>query len=543
MPPEVVLGFILALIIIALFMTLVGRYKRCPSNRVLVIFGRTGSGAAKPIHGGAAFVWPLLQDYAYLDLEPFAVPISLDNALSRENIRVSVPTTVTAAIATEGELMVNAAVRLLGLSQDEIKAQAEDIILGQMRAVIATMAIEEINRDRQAFMGKVNEAVSSELEKVGLSVINVNIRDIQDESGYIEALGRKAAAEAINQALIDVAEQEKTGQSGVAERQRDRRRAVAAADADAVIGEKQADRNQRAATSELDAEAVAAEAVNEARKARALAEQRVAEQQARQKAEEASRVADGAIRVAEENAQRLAEAARAEREQVRLQAEVLVPENQEVGIVLHGGHEPELAAHAARVGAHLAAEHSAVQAQPFEKLALKGRAAGTETRKKVENLAAGQRRPPRHLAGQVAQAGLVAAAVRRDVLLEYLHAAAIRPQQIEEQADARRFSRPVGSQKAEDLALHDREREVLDADDAAVGLAQAAHENDGSRCGHRSIEPGFGVNASVSRGRIQDGLKMTIFFQLCGFTVLTANILFQAASGCKGIKKNALQVF
>ena len=249
MPPEVILAFILALVVIALFMTLVGRYKRCPSNRVLVIYGKTGKQrASTTIHGGAAFVWPLLQDYAYLDLEPFVVPIELDNALSKENIRVSVPTTVTAAIAIQEELMQNAAVRLLGQTQEEIQNQAQDIILGQMRAVIATMAIEEINRDRQAFMAQIDDAVSTELEKIGLVAINVNIRDIQDESGYIEALGRKAAAEAINQALVDVAEQEKIGQTGVAERDRDRRRSVAAAEAAAVIGEKEADRDRRKLT-------------------------------------------------------------------------------------------------------------------------------------------------------------------------------------------------------------------------------------------------------------------------------------------------------
>ncbi len=329
-----ILALILALIVVALFATLVGRYRRCPSNRILVIYGKTGRGAAKTIHGGAAFVWPLLQDYAYLDLEPFVVPIELTNALSQENIRVSVPTTVTAAISIDEGLMQNAAVRLLGLTQDEIRNQVQDIILGQMRAVIATMAIEEINRDRQAFMAKVNDAVSTELEKIGVTVINVNIRDIQDESGYIEALGRKAAAEAINQANVDVAEQEKRGETGVAERERDRRRAVAAAEAEAVIGEKVAERDRRSRTAEYDAEAVQVETVNLSKRAAYLADQHVAEQEARRRGEEAGRVADGAIRVAEQNAQRAAEQARAAREEARLRAEVVVPAEAERSSIL-----------------------------------------------------------------------------------------------------------------------------------------------------------------------------------------------------------------
>jgi len=324
MPNELILTVILAAVVFLLFLTLITRYKRCPSNKILVIYGKTGSGASKCVHGGAAFVLPLLQDYEYLDLEPFVVPIDLDNALSQENIRVSVPTTVTAAISNQSGIMQNAAVRLLGLSQEQVKSQAQDIILGQMRAVIATMEIEEINRDRQAFMFKVNEAVSSELEKVGLSLINVNIKDIEDESGYIKALGQKAAAEAINQASIDVSEQEKKGKTGVAERERDRRSAVAAAEAQADIGEAEAARNRRQRVAVLEAEAVEAESEANAKKSGYLAEQRVAEEGARRRSEEAARAADGAIRVAQEHAEKEAEDARALREEARLRAEIVV---------------------------------------------------------------------------------------------------------------------------------------------------------------------------------------------------------------------------
>ncbi len=320
-----ILGGILAVGAIGTFMALVSRYRRCPSNKILVIYGKTSSGAAKCIHGGAAFVWPLIQDSAYLDLEPFVVPIDLTNALSQENIRVTVPTSVTAAISNTKGIMQNAAVRLLGLTRKEIEDQAQDIILGQMRAVIATMEIEEINRDRQAFLGKVNEAVSGELEKIGLSLINVNIRDIDDESGYIVALGRRAAAEAINQANVDVAEQEKLGQTGVAIRQRDKRVAVAAATAEAEIGEATADRDRRSRSAALDAEAAHGETEARAKKAAYEANQNVAEQEARQRAESSAREADGAIRVAQELAEKVAEDARAQREAARLHATIVVP--------------------------------------------------------------------------------------------------------------------------------------------------------------------------------------------------------------------------
>ncbi len=338
---------ILAIVLLFVLWGIASRYKKCPSNKILVVYGSTGKGVAKCVHGGAAFVWPVFQSYAWLELEPFVVPIELDSALSQENIRVSVPTTVTAAVSTEEGIMQNAAVRLLGQTVEDIKKQAQDIILGQMRAVIATMEIEDINRDRQAFMAKVNEAVSVELEKIGLALINVNIRDIEDESGYIEALGRKAAAEVINKAQVDVAEEEKRGRIGVAERERDtrkavamanseasvgeaeaerdRRKAVAAANAAASIGETDAERDRRQQTALLDASAVETETGANARKAGFHATQRVAEEEARASAESARVKADGSIRVAQEQAQKSAEEAKAERERARLQAEVVVP--------------------------------------------------------------------------------------------------------------------------------------------------------------------------------------------------------------------------
>jgi flotillin len=347
MGTALVLTLIMACAVILLIWVFVGRFKRCPANKILVIYGKTGKGAANCVHGGAAFIWPVLQSYEWLDLEPFVVPIELTSALSQENIRVSVPTTVTAAISTEEGIMQNAAIRLLGQTMEDVKKQAQDIILGQMRAVIATMLIEDINRDRQAFMSKVNEAVSVELEKIGLTVINVNIKDIEDESGYIQALGRKAAAEAINQATIDVAEQEKVGKIGVAERERDQRRAVAAANATATVGEAEAERDRRSAvaaanalaavgeaqaerdrrqqTSLLDAQAVETETTANANKAGFHAGQKVAEEEARGKSQTAAMKADGSIRVAQEEAQKLAEEARAHREQARLNAEVVVP--------------------------------------------------------------------------------------------------------------------------------------------------------------------------------------------------------------------------
>lgn len=206
-----VLVCIFFFVVVAVF---VKQFKTCPSNRVLVIYGRTGKGgAAKTIHGGAAFVWPFVQNYTYLSLEPIQIEVPLRGALSSENIRVNVPSVFTVAVDTRPEVMQNAAVRLLGLTTGEVRKQAEEMIFGQLRQVIASMGIEEINRDRDKFLEHVQHSLEPELAKIGLQLINVNITDITDESGYIDAIGQKAASLAIQQARGDVAENERMGET------------------------------------------------------------------------------------------------------------------------------------------------------------------------------------------------------------------------------------------------------------------------------------------------------------------------------------------
>jgi flotillin len=236
------------------------RYKRCPSNRVLVVYGRVaGDKAARCFHGGGAFILPLIQDCAFMGLEPQVIDIPLEGALSLNNIRVNVPSTFTVGISTDPVLMNNAAERLLNLDERQIREQAQDIILGQLRLVIATLSIEEINKDREKFMSLINENVTQEINKVGLELINVNIRDITDESGYIVAIGQRAAAEAINRAKVEVAQQDRDGATGQATADRQKVVGVANESATAAEGRKEAERKQRVAIAALEAAAVTGE--------------------------------------------------------------------------------------------------------------------------------------------------------------------------------------------------------------------------------------------------------------------------------------------
>ena len=337
---------VFAVLVFGTLVAAMTRYKRCPADQILVIFGKVKEGrAAKCIHGGASFVWPLIQDYRFLELAPMTIEIGLRNALSKQNIRVNVPSRFTIGISTEPSIMSAAAERLLSMKSQEIEEYAKDIIFGQLRATIATMDIEEINADRENFEKKVMDNIESELRKIGLKLINVNITDITDESAYIEALGKKAAAEAINQAKIEVARQERDGDTGQANANKERRINVATADAEAVKGENLAI----------------------VIKANSDADRDVAKAEAKKRSDAASMVQDAKAKEEGYDAEKQAELKRAEREMATKEADQIVP------------------AEIARREVVIAAEADK------EKAVLEGRAKGEATQAEMEGQAEGMK--------------------------------------------------------------------------------------------------------------------------------------------------------
>ncbi|WAC11458.1 flotillin family protein [Dyadobacter pollutisoli] len=347
MSGSLIVLFVAVIVIFVSVAALISRYKRCPSDKILVVYGRTGGTSAKCIHGGGEFIWPVIQDYAFLDLKPISIEANLTNALSRQNIRVDVPCRFTIAISTETDSMNNAAERLLGLTPDQIQELSKDILFGQLRLVIATMTIEEINSDRDKFLDNISKNVDNELKKIGLRLINVNVTDIRDESGYIEALGKEAAAKAINEAKISVAEQEKIGETGkaMADRERDvqiaethrdrdvkiaitnkdREISIASAAKDEAIGRAEATRDTRVKTSEANAIAVQGENAAKIDIANSEALRREKEAESLRIAISAEKVQQAKALEEAYLAEQKAELARSERERSTQIANVVVP--------------------------------------------------------------------------------------------------------------------------------------------------------------------------------------------------------------------------
>jgi len=323
-----VIGIAIAILFVfVLLYSLFRRYKRCPADHILVIYGKVGGKgqSAKCVHGGAAFIWPIIQDYEFLDLTPVPIEVDLKNALSKQNIRVNVPSRFMVGISTEPGVMGNAAERLLGLDQNEIHHLAADIIFGQLRVVIATMDIEEINSDREKFLTNVSAAVEHELIKIGLKLINVNITDITDESGYIDALGKEAASGAVNEAKKAVAEKERDGAIGEAMANKEKRVQVAAADADANIGEADAQQKERVKVAAMNAMAVEGENTAKVTVANSDADRRKLEAEAKKIAITAEKINTALALEESYKAEKAAEISRAEREKASQMADTIVP--------------------------------------------------------------------------------------------------------------------------------------------------------------------------------------------------------------------------
>ncbi len=357
-------------IVLVVFFSLVSRYRMCPPDRILVVYGNIRGGlSSRCYHGGSTFVLPILQSYQYLDLTPISIELELKGALSSQNIRIDAPASFTIGISTDPDVMQNAATRLLGRTMDEIQQLAGEIIMGQMRVVFASMTIEEINGDREKLISSITKGVEVELHKVGLKMINGNIRDIKDQSGYIDALGREAAAKAINDAQIKVAQENQRGSIGRAEAEREQAIRVANAQAEAKRGQNTA--QVMIAKSEADLAMETAEA-----KRRTEAAQKVAEARARQEsyqAQQDAEIARASMEKAHQQAEQIVKA-EIDKERMRIDAEAtatqtkILQEGQAAAYIIQKQAEADgiqrvAEGEAAGIRAKLGAEASGIQAK------------------------------------------------------------------------------------------------------------------------------------------------------------------------------------
>ena len=281
-----------ALIVVLTIWGLLSRYRRSAPDELLVVFGKAGKvktedgkevmTPSKIIQGGGAFVWPIIQDFKKMSMAPIQIKVTVDG-IDSQAIPMHLPVVLTTAISQDKLIQQNAATRFLSASPQEIQKQISEILIGETRAIMATMLIEEINADRNTFLGKVRESLEQELTKVGYDVTNINISEITDDADYISNLGKKAATKAKANAEADIAEQTKQGNIKIANTKKEEEIAVAAAEKEKQVQVNQTKQEQEVKVAEInrekqiklaeaDKERESGVAVQEAAKAAAIAE-------------------------------------------------------------------------------------------------------------------------------------------------------------------------------------------------------------------------------------------------------------------------------
>lgn len=274
-----------------------------PPNRAAVLTGRNRqlmSGETvgyRSVIGGRTLRVPIIERVQHISLETFPIEISVTNAFSKGNIPLNIEAIAAVKIASQPETVFNNAVeRLLDKTEEEITLMAKDTLMGNLRGVLATLTPEEVNEDRLGFARALSEDAGEDLAALGFHLDVLKIQNVSDERGYLEAIGRKRAAEAVRDAEI------------------------AEADAAAETRQRQADARQKAEVKEAEAAVNIAEAQNQlrVRKAELDREAQIVERTAMVRAQEA-----------EVEAQKALETRRVEREKLRLLADVVEPANAE----------------------------------------------------------------------------------------------------------------------------------------------------------------------------------------------------------------------
>lgn len=361
---------IIAAIVVVIFLTIWGilsRYKKVKSDEILVVYGKTkGNTASKCYHGGAAFVWPVIQGSAVMSTKPMTLQCNLQGAISSQKIKVSVNTTITAAISTDAAIMQNSAIRLLSMGESEIEAQIRDVAYGQLRLIIADMTIEELVNNREKFLTSCKTNIEEELKKFGLTLLNINISEISDEADYLNNLARDETAKAKYEAEASITKREKDGATQVATQQKEKEVQLSQIERDkqVQVAENKADQAKKTAEITKDQNVKVSEQKKEETVQIRTIQKDQSVETAAQEQEEATRLAEiekeREIKVAEnqaEQAQKVAEqnktrdvavatksaeakslAAQAEN---KSQAEIAEAEKQKEARVIAAGHNAE----------------------------------------------------------------------------------------------------------------------------------------------------------------------------------------------------------
>jgi flotillin len=209
-----ILFILVVFTVVVLIVVYASRVKKVGPNQVLVISGRgegrreleTVESKFRIVTGGRSFVWPILERVDDLSLEIMTIHITTPDVPTVQGVNVTVDGVAQVKVGSDENSIRTAAIQFLSKTQDDLEHVAHETLAGHLRAILGTLTVEQLYRDREAFAQKVQEVSGEDMASMGLEIVSFVIKDIKDDEGYLEALGRPRVAQVKRDATIGEAE-------------------------------------------------------------------------------------------------------------------------------------------------------------------------------------------------------------------------------------------------------------------------------------------------------------------------------------------------
>ena len=237
------------------------RYKRVPPNMAMVVYGakqkQAGVRGYNVVSGGGRFVWPIVEDVAWLRLDVRTLDVVVNEIVTdvtRSGARINIKAVGQVKVSSESATMLTAAENLLGKSEVEINEIALKTLEGHARGVCATLTVEQINSERDALSTKIQNMAGNDLKNMGIEIRSFVIKEIEDEHGYLEALGVKKTEEVKRDARMGKANANREATIAEAQAAQQAEKANAEAEAQVALYHKERDITRQKSEADVEVE-------------------------------------------------------------------------------------------------------------------------------------------------------------------------------------------------------------------------------------------------------------------------------------------------
>lgn len=219
--------------VVFIVMLVASRYKTVSPDEAMIITGAALGGKnvltdesarkVKIVRGGGAFIVPIVQQKELLSLLSHKLDVTTPEVYTSEGVPVLTDGVAVIKVGSSVEDVATAAEQFLGKPDEALRAEAREVLEGHLRAILGTLTVEEVYRNRDKFAQEVQSVAARDLKKMGLQIVSFTIKDVRDKNGYLDALGRPriaavkrdadiAEAEAIRDARVKKAVADEEGQ-------------------------------------------------------------------------------------------------------------------------------------------------------------------------------------------------------------------------------------------------------------------------------------------------------------------------------------------